>query len=247
MTMPMVEGGRPILSVRVFGFPVTVDISFVVIVAILGWTPGTTVRSFVVWLVMVPLAVLVHELGHAFVARTTGAEPVITLAGLGGLTSYVPPAPLSRARSIAIAVAGPAVGIVIGLLLLGYVRAVGVGDGLARDAVDTAIWVTLSWSLLNLLPILPLDGGQTLRELLPGSPAKRAVRAAMVSIVVAVLAAAVAAKAGLFFGALLAAFFVYSNLMTVRYARQLDEGDLNQRLGPLLGAGRGCRAPGPPP
>ena len=191
MTMPMVEGGRPIARFRLFGFPVTVDISFVVIIAILGWVPGrTTVTSFVVWLVMVPLAVLVHELGHAFVARTTGAAPAITLAGLGGLTSYVPPAPVSRARSIAISVAGPAVGIVVGLGLLAYARGVGVGDGLAQDVVDTAIFTTLGWSVLNLLPILPLDGGQTLRELLPGSPAKREVRAAMVSIVVAVLAAA---------------------------------------------------------
>jgi Zn-dependent protease len=239
MTMPMVEGGRPILSVRVLGFPVTVDISFVVIVAILGWVPGrTTATSFVVWLLMVPLAVLVHELGHAFVARTTGAHPVITLAGLGGLTSYVPPAPLSRARSIAISVAGPAVGIVIGLALLAYARGVGVGDGLARDVVGTAIYTTLGWSVLNLLPILPLDGGQTLRELLPGSPAKRAVRAAVVSIVVAVLAAVAAVKAGLVFGALLAAFFVYSNVMTVRSARDLEKVDVNQRLVRLMWAGR---------
>ena len=239
MTMPMVEGGRPILSVRLFGFPVTVDISFVVITAIIGWVPGrTTVTSFVVWLVMVPLAVLVHELGHAFVARTTGAAPVITLAGLGGLTSYVPPAPVSRARSIAISVAGPAVGIVVGLGLLAYARVVGVGDGLARDVVATAIWTTLGWSVLNLLPILPLDGGQTLRELLPGSPPKRAVRAAMVSIVVAVLAAAVALKAGLVFGALLAAFFVFSNYTTIRSARDQEKVDVNQRLVQLLWAGR---------
>jgi Zn-dependent protease len=239
MTMPMVEGGRPILSVRLFGFPVTVDISFVVITAIIGWVPGrTTVTSFVVWLVMVPLAVLVHELGHAFVARTTGAAPVITLAGLGGLTSYVPPAPVSRARSIAISVAGPAVGIVVGLGLLAYARGVGVGDGLAQDVVATAIWTTLGWSVLNLLPILPLDGGQTLRELLPGSPAKRAVRAAMVSIVVAVLAAALALKAGLVFGALLAAFFVFSNYTTIRSARDQEKVDVNQRLVQLLWAGR---------
>ena len=75
MTMPMVEGGRPILSVRLFGFPVTVDISFVVITAIIGWVPGrTTVTSFVVWLVMVPLAVLVHELGHAYTCKHFGGQ-----------------------------------------------------------------------------------------------------------------------------------------------------------------------------
>ncbi len=238
MTMPMVEGGRPIAKGRLFGFPVTVDISFVVVVAILGWAPGGTFTSFVVWMLMVPLAVLVHELGHAFVARTTGAEPSIMLAGLGGLTSYVPPRPLTRARSIAISVAGPAVGIVIGGALLAYGRGVGVDDDLGRRVLDIAIFTTLGWSVLNLLPILPLDGGQTLRELLPGRPAQREVRAAMVSIVVAVLAAVVAYRAGLVFGALLAVFFVFSNVMTVRSAREQANADVNQVLVTLLWSGR---------
>ncbi len=240
MTMPMVEGGRPILRARVFGFPVTVDISFLVIVAILGWAPGGSASSFVVWLVLVPLAVLVHELGHAFVARTTGARPTILLAGLGGLTSYLPPAPVSRGRSVAISVAGPAVGIVIGGALLAYGWRVGVAEGnqLGRQVLGTAIYTTLGWSVLNLLPILPLDGGQTMRELLPGSPARREVRAAAVSVVVAVLAAVAAYRAGFVFGALLAAFFVFSNVMTVRNARDLDKVDINQRLVQLLWSGQ---------
>ena len=237
--MPMVEGGRPVLSFRLFGFPVTVDISFVVVVAILGWMSGlTSPTSFVVWVVVAALAVLVHELGHAFVARTTGARPMITLAGLGGLTSYVPPAPLSRARSFAISVAGPAVGIVIGLALLAYGMGSEVRDGIAREVVDVGIWTTLGLGILNLLPILPLDGGQMLRELLPGSPAKRSVRAAIVSTVVAVLAAVVAVSLGHVVGALLAAFFVVSNVMTVRSARDLEKVDVNQRLVQLMWSGR---------
>ena len=238
MTMPMVQGGRPIARFGLFGFPVTIDISFVVIIGILGWQPGVSASWFAVWLVMVPLAVLVHELGHAFVARTTGAQPAITLAGLGGLTSYLPPKPLTRARSVAISVAGPAVGIVIGLLLVAYRQRVDVQSGLARDIVNIAIFTTLGWSVLNLLPILPLDGGQTLRELLPGSPAKREVRAAMVSVVVAVGGALVAFRAGYVFAALMAVFFVFSNVMTVRNARDQEKVDINQRAVQLLWTGR---------
>ena len=242
MTMPMIEGGRPIASFRLFGFPVTIDISFVIIVAILGWYPGVDAESFVAWFVLVPVAVLVHELGHAFVARTTGAQPTITLAGLGGLTSYLPPHQLSRARSVAISLAGPAVGIVVGVALLAYGRGVGVESDLAASVLNTAIFTTLGWSLLNLLPILPLDGGQTLRELLPGSPAKREVRAAMVSVVVAVLAALAALRFGLVFGALMAGFFVFSNVMTVRNARELEKVDINQRAIQLLWQGRASDA-----
>jgi Zn-dependent protease len=234
MTMPLVEGGRAIARFRVLGFPVTIDISFVVVVAILGWYPGVQARDMVIWFVVVPVAILVHELGHAVVARTTGAQPVITLAALGGLTSFLPPRPISRARSIAISVAGPAVGIVIGGVLLAYAWTVGVESELWSSVLETTIFTTLGWSVLNLLPILPLDGGQTLRELLPGSPAKREVRAATVSIVFAVLAAVVAFRFGLVFAALLCAFFVVSNVMLVRGAREEAKVDVNQRVVQLL-------------
>ncbi len=240
--MPMVEGGRPIARFQLFGFPVTIDISFLVIAAILGWSSGLGIRLFVAWLVLVPLAVLVHELGHAFVARTTGARPVITLAGLGGLTSYLPPRPLSRARSFAISIAGPAVGIGIGVALLALRGGAGAESSMVRSVLDLAVFATLGWSLLNLLPILPLDGGQALRELLPGSPAKREVRAAMVSVVVAVLAALAALRYGLLFGGLMAAFFVFSNVMTIRNARELEQVDVNERAIGLLWAGRPAEA-----
>ena len=108
--------------------------------------------------------------------------------------------------------------------------------------LNTAIFATLGWSVLNLLPILPLDGGQTLRELLPGSPAKREVRAAMVSVVVAVIVALVALRYGLVFGGLMAAFFVFSNVMTIRNARELEQVDVNERAIGLLWAGRPAEA-----
>lgn len=234
----MVEGGRPIAKFRVFGFPVTVDISFLIVVGILGWYPGVALRDVVIWVVLAAAAVLVHELGHAFMARSTGAEPVITLAGLGGLTSYVPPGPVSRARSVAISVAGPAVGIVIGGALLIVWAAVDVRSDLWESVLRLGVFTTLGWSLLNLLPILPLDGGQTLRELLPGGRAKREVRAAMVSIGVSVVVAVVAVRAGLVFGSLMALFLIAINVMTIRSARELEGMDVNERVSALLWAGR---------
>ena len=236
--MPMVEGGRPIARFRVLGFPVTVDISFLIVIGILGWYPGAEVRDVVVWIVLATFSVLVHELGHAVVARTTGAEPVITLAGLGGLTSYVPPAPVSRARSVAISVAGPAVGIVIGLVLVAVDVAVDVRSDLWSSVLTLGIFITLAWSVLNLLPILPLDGGQTMRELLPGNRAQREVRAAVVSIVTAVLVAVVAVRAGYVFGALMALFLVAANVMTIRQSREVKQLDVSQQVSRLLWAGR---------
>jgi Zn-dependent protease len=239
MTDQLVQGGRPIAKFRVLGFPVTIDISFVIVMGVLGWTPGVTGRDFVLWMLIVPLAVLTHELGHALVARPTGASPAIALAGLGGVTTYVPPRPLSRGRALAISLAGPAVGLVLGGVLLAYARNADIAPFSLLDAVlRTAIFTTLGWSVLNLLPIVPLDGGQALRELLPGAPAVREVRAAVVSIVAGVAVAAFALYFSLVFGALLVGFLVFTNVMTIRDARREGSRDVSQRLVQMLWSGR---------
>ena len=104
-----------------------------------------------------------------------------------------------------------------GLSRWAYGSTAGVAPGtLAQDAYIAAVFTTLGWGLLNLLPILPLDGGQVLQELLPGTPAVRMRRAAAVSVVAGIAVAMVAWKYGHPFAAVLAAFFVVSNVLTLR-------------------------------
>jgi Zn-dependent protease len=119
-----------------------------------GW-PG-----LVVWVAVVFQGILMHELGHAIVGRAFGREPRIELIALGGLTWWEQREPLSPGRSIAVSFAGPAVGIAIGLLALMALDSVGVVEGsLGRYTLISLIYVNLGWGLLNLLPVLPLDGG----------------------------------------------------------------------------------------
>jgi Zn-dependent protease len=190
-----VEGGRALLRGRILGFPVHLDYSFVLIMGLFGYYPGVRPIGWVVWILITPLAVLVHELGHAVLARAAGAHPEIALAGFGGVTTYTPPGPLSRARSLGISLAGPGVGLAIGVLLLVLKHQVWpdlTWGTWQYYALEYGIWTCIGWSVLNLLPILPLDGGQAMRELLPGAPDVRARRAAMVSIPVALVAALIA-------------------------------------------------------
>lgn len=228
-----VEGGRPLLRGRVFGFPVHLDLSFFLIMGLLGWPRHSTVRGIVVWVVVATLAVLAHELGHAVVARTTGAHPHVTLSGFGGVTTFTPPQPLSRARSLAISVAGPFVGLVLGAALVLLGPAVVPGSDAASwlaesfapgpdpvtwqvEALGSGIFVCLAWSVLNLLPVLPLDGGQAMRELLPGPPQVRSRRAAIVSVVTAALAVLAAVLSGQVFVGLFMLMFAVMNLLSLR-------------------------------
>ncbi len=231
MTMPLLGSRRSGLRFRLFGFPISVDVSFLVVLAFLGYPFLSSGPAYLaVWIVVAAVSVLVHELGHAVTARAAGSHPRIDLYGFGGATMYeTPPGGMSRARSIAISLAGPATGIVLGVLLLYAGRVTTPERGsLAAAALSAGVFVTLVWGLLNLLPILPLDGGNVLMELLPGSPGRRQRLAAIVSIVFAVLAGVVALLLGQLYAALLAGWFAVGNIATASARPTAAEPALTQ-------------------
>jgi Zn-dependent protease len=103
--------------------------------------------------------VFLHELGHAMVARRYGIETrEIVLLPVGGIARMdrLPDKPRAE---LAIAIAGPAVNLVIAGALFA-VQLFGVG------AVATLAWINVSLALFNLLPAFPMDGGRVLRALL---------------------------------------------------------------------------------
>jgi stage IV sporulation protein FB len=193
--LPFPREGRGGLRFPLFGFPVSIHPSFLLIAVLIGFgSPNVTVGIVVSWTLVVLVSVLVHELGHAFVARGLGAKPTIDLYMLGGVTAFVPPRTMGRLQSIWVTLAGPLAGFLLGGFVLSVAGAFGVDDpslriysdaSAAEQVVSIAIYVNLVWGLVNLLPILPLDGGNVVRNLLPGTPEQRGRWAAIGSVVLA--------------------------------------------------------------
>ena len=207
-------------TLRVAGFPTQVRPTFLILIALVGWYPGITPARLAIWVGVAGLAVLWHELGHATAARRLGASPSIELYGFGGMTVWRPPADPSRRQLIGVSFAGPLAGFAVGAAVgVGVALAGGTGTGDVRYFVLVVLWTNVGWGLINLLPVLPLDGGHILAELLPGDRTKRTQRAAVVSIVVAGLAVAWLLSAGATFGALILGWIVLSNLSTLRGGR----------------------------
>src|SRR6188768_858337 len=120
-------------GLRIFGFPVDVRPGFLVLLMLFAIVySGSGQGELGIWLaVSVAAFTLVHELGHAFAARATGAKASIALDFLAGYASFVPTRRLKRWERAGIAFAGPAVQITVGLALLALMGV----DPLSRSAV----------------------------------------------------------------------------------------------------------------
>jgi Zn-dependent protease len=109
----------------------------------------------------ITLSLLGHELGHAFVARHFNLRPQVLLHGLGGLTGHERP---KRGRDDALIVAaGPAAGLLMWFLARLAMSYLPIENPVVFSGLYTLASVNLVWSIFNLLPLWPMDGGQLMR------------------------------------------------------------------------------------
>lgn len=151
---------------RIFGFPVQIRPGFALFMLLIIVINGVPMGP---WLAgSVAAFTLIHELGHAIAARQTGATAQISLDFLAGYASFAPTRPLKRWERAGISLAGPFVQIALGCIVL---LVLGVNpidhDQFAADYWSFAIW----WAgpaigLFNLIPVLPLDGGTIVAEII---------------------------------------------------------------------------------
>lgn len=150
-------------------FPVRVHPWFWLGAVLLGArTLDLGIQFLLLWVLVVFVSILVHELGHALAFRWYGADSGVVLYAFGGLA--IPSHNISgRWRRIAVALAGPFAGFVLCGVVYGSNElldwAVRSGSREVIFLYSALVSVNIYWGILNLLPVFPLDGGQVCREL----------------------------------------------------------------------------------
>ena len=177
------------LDFRLFKIPVRIEPWFWLMGfflfpgSVIGIKSRQDLMMVLLWIIVLFVSILVHELGHALTSRKmTGVTPSIKLWGMGGLA--YPNTQLTQKQSFWVTWAGPLAGLgFFGLIVLSCCAIYGFAVGTELTMIflfpsretytvlaemnnpllfmlKELLWVNFWWSLINLLPIFPLDGGQ---------------------------------------------------------------------------------------
>lgn len=219
------------LRFQVFGIPVRVHPLFWLVALIFGLGGSSEPIDMVIWIGVVFLSVLIHELGHALTARYFGCQPWITLYGMGGLASFQP-----RFREawkhVVILLAGPGAGFLLAAIVIGLVVGTGatfsffgvrLGDGFtglnprAYRLVFDLLFVNIFWGLVNLFPVFPLDGGQIARHVLVSLNPWQGIRQSLwLSVFAGALLALFALQAGMMYMGLLFGWMAFNSYQALQ-------------------------------
>lgn len=152
-------------------------LAWIVITEVNKGSNTTTVLLTVTYVLSIFICVILHEFGHAFMARKYGIETrKVTLLPIGGVAS-MERMPEKPGQELMVAIAGPAVNVVIAIIIL-LLAPFGISDlfdtenmqSLASITADNFLYalclVNVILVLFNAIPAFPMDGGRVLRALL---------------------------------------------------------------------------------
>jgi Zn-dependent protease/CBS domain-containing protein len=163
---------------RIAGIDIYVHTTFLLLIGWVAYSQWTGQRSWsavlssVFFILLLFMFVVMHEYGHALTARKYGIKTRdITLYPIGGVARLerMPEKPIEE---LWVALAGPAVNVVIAVVLFGYLLLTGTLEPITNLSISTGslvgrLMIVNLWLVgFNLIPAFPMDGGRVLRALL---------------------------------------------------------------------------------
>jgi Zn-dependent protease len=210
------------LRFSIAGIPIRVHPLFWLIAVLFGSSGDLLLLP--IWVLVIFVSILAHELGHALAFRRYGQRSQIVLHFAGGLTIPEPVSwgsgyanvGLTANQQIFISLSGPGAGFLFAGLVVAIVLVTGGSVGInwllgfipILDAVmpfggrvvavliSMLLWVNVFWGLINLVPVYPLDGGSVARNAFLQADPIDGIRK---SLWLSVIAGGIVAVAGLLF------------------------------------------------
>lgn len=211
--------------------PILIHPFFWVLASVIGVLYGGISVLALVWIVIVFISVLFHEMGHAITALVFGQHPQISLVGLGGLTTYEGKG-LNYLKQFLIVLNGP----VFGLVLCFFCYQISIKEIFQNAYLVyffSGMWkINLFWSVINLLPIMPLDGGQLMRIVFEAIFGERGFRIAIFLGMILAFALAICSfifLKGFWIAGMIFFLFAYQNFELFRKSRLISRSDHDEK------------------
>lgn len=212
--------------------PVKISPFFFVTAALIGYINSSqSSHPFIltlIWVGVIFVSILVHEYGHALTSRYFGQKPRIQLVAFGGLT--YPEGPRLRGwREFLVVLNGPIFGFLLFLLCL-FILSTGFFENpYILYGLKIFTWVNLFWTIVNLLPVMPLDGGQLLRVVMESIFGAKGLKYAMFSSMLLSCAFSVFFFfVGYFLVGAIFFLFAFQNFDAWRKSRTITESDRSE-------------------
>ncbi|MEM1085742.1 MAG: site-2 protease family protein [Verrucomicrobiota bacterium] len=204
-----------------FGIPIEIQPWFWITLALIGGAHRANssegLMVLALFIIAGALSILVHELGHALTIRHFGAPTRIVLQAFGGYAAY-PAGILTRKQSFFVTAAGPALQMVWGALFLLVLIFGNLPETRIQIFVFYSMAISFFWAILNLIPVIPLDGGRLLESIL--GP-KRIRLTLIISMVTAVIGAVILGyRFGSFLFPIFLGFMAYQNWQALQAYRR---------------------------
>lgn len=214
--------------------PIIIHPAFWIFAALIGYINSLTLVGTLIWIAVIFISVLFHEFGHALTAFMFKQKPRIELVALGGLT-YHEGKKLKFGKQFLIVFNGPFFGFIlfgIATFFLQYPALVQGNLGLILRLLQG---INLFWTICNLLPVFPLDGGQLLRIFLEAIWGIKGIKYSLIiSIVIALTCSLLFFLIQSFFIGSLLFLLAFQSYDTYRKSRAMSNSDRNQKLQGLL-------------
>jgi len=220
--------------VKFKNIPIKISPFFWVTSALIGWMSSVRLPQpllfTTVWVAVIFISILFHEFGHALTAQCFGQKARIELVATGGAT-YPEGGTLKGWREFLVVLDGPVAGLALFFLASLILGAEFFTSPHIIYTLRVVRWVNFFWTMMNLLPVLPLDGGQLLRIIFEAICGVRGVKyALLISVALSFVFSLVTSFVGLFtFGAIFA-LFAFQNLATWKRARMITSNDDDDAL-----------------
>ncbi|NGX31285.1 MAG: putative zinc metalloprotease Rip3 [Chlamydiae bacterium] len=208
--------------------PIQIHPLFWLVCLLIGFLySGMNLALMFLWVVVIFVSVLFHELGHALCARAFGQQSVITLMAFGGVTQHTGK-DLSASKQFLITLMGPLFGFILFAIFYSLAPFVPETSEYLSYFVRVMVIINLLWSVINLFPILPMDGGQLVRIVLEKFFQIKGLKAAVIiSIVFSVVIGGLSLVFGQWILAMLFFFFAFQSFALYSQVRPLRQQDTN--------------------